>query len=79
MSTLKCKSVASKIYYIFDWNRDVFLEQVFCNNTYMYSSNLLRGVMLKLLEGVLKNTERCYGKILRDGLKKVVQGVPQNY
>ena len=56
-----------------------FLEQVFCNNTYMYSSNLLRGVMLKLLEGVLKNTERCYGKILRDGLKKVVQGVPQNY
>ena len=52
-----------------------FLEKVFFKSTYMYSTSILRSVLLKLLKGVLKNTGRCYAKILRDDLKKVLQGV----
>ena len=41
----------------------------------MYSANLLSGALLKLLNGVLKNTGRCYAKILKNDLTKVLWGV----
>ena len=52
-----------------------FLEKVFSKSTYIYSANILRGVLLKLLNGVLKNTERCYAKILKDDLKELLVGI----
>ena len=75
MSSLTFKNSFSKRYYIVDWNRDVFLEKVFSKSTYIYSANILRGVLLKLLNGVLKNTGRCYAKILKDDLKALLVGI----
>ena len=49
-----------------------FLERVFPKNVYMYPANILGGVVLKLLKGIVKNIERLYAKRWRDDLEKIL-------
>ena len=71
MSTLKLKNSALKGYYIFDCNEGFggLLQKykwVLCKHTKVRYE--------KLLNRVLKSSAICNVKILRDDLKKVLQG-----
>ena len=71
MSTLKLENSALKGYYIFDCNESFggFPQKykwVLCKHTNMCYE--------KLLNRVLKSSTICNVKILRDDLKKVLQG-----
>ena len=75
MSAFKFINSVAKCYNIFDWNGNVSLEVFY---KYIYFTNILRGVSLKLLKEPLKNTgrwpknstARCSVKLLRYILQK---------